>query len=274
MFKNSISAKILYFLGEIQNHLHDGTIKHELIQIVRHTRDREILDICDRSAQCLGFELNINNFHRLNGEQHIHSLKTLVKHLKWAKEKFDEVVKLIPECDSKWIESPFEATEVQLLALSNYFTLLDKVSDTTDINGEVVKIGDIVAIPCKDEAGRSYDHYGVLIPSPKGFRVAHFFTGATIKPQNSIVEKGFGYVHEEDYNDKWIVKQHLPQTVPYSLVEERIKESRKCEKRVWNKLRYNCEHWAREMVNGAPECTQLEMWKEEIRNKRKQVLDS
>ncbi|MEA5573401.1 hypothetical protein [Calothrix sp. UHCC 0171] len=267
MFKNSCTAKILYLLGEIQNHLHDGTIKHELNQIVRHTRDTEIIDICERSSECLGIKLDMN-FYKLSREQHIRSLKHLEKHLKWAKEKFDEVIKLIPECDSKWTESPFRETEIQLLFLSKYFILLDKVPDTADINAEVVKIGDLVAISCKDDEDQNYDHYGIIVASSQGFRVAHFFTGATVKPQNSIVEKGFGYVHELNYHPEWVVKQHLPQTVPYSLVEERIKES-KTLNLVWNKLRYNCEHWAREMFNGEPECTQLEMLKEEIRNRRK-----
>jgi hypothetical protein len=268
MFKNSCAAKILYLLGEIQNHLHDGTISHELSQIVKHTRDKEILYICNRSAECLNIKID-TTFYKLKEEQHICSLKTLNKHLKWAKEKFDLVNQLMPECDPKWIESPFRATEIQLITLSNFFTLLDKVSDTTDINGEVIKVGDLVAIPCKDDADRNYDHYGILIASHKGFRIAHFFTGTTVKPQNSIVEKGFGYVHELDYHPQWVVKQHLPHTIPYSQLEERIQESRKLQTRVWNKLLYNCEHWAREMFSGKAECTQLAMWKEERRNQRK-----
>lgn len=261
-------AKALYLFADIQNHLHNGTIRHELSQIVKHTRDQEILDVCSRIAQCLGIDLD-TNFHKFDENQHTHSLKTLVNHLKWAKQRFDEVVKLVPECDPKWIESPLRATEIQLLSLSNYCTLLDKVPDTSDINGEVIKVGDLVTVPCKDEAGRDYDHYGVVIPSSKGFRIAHFFTGSTVKSQNSLVEKGFGYIHEVTYETRWIVKQHLSPTIPYSQVEQRIKESRKLEKRVWNKLNYNCEHWAREMVYGRPDCTQLEKWREEIRSQNK-----
>jgi hypothetical protein len=101
------------------------------------------------------------------------------------------------------------------------------------------------------------------------FRIAHFYTGPTIKPQNSTAEKGFGYIHELNYEPQWVVKQHLPHNIPYSQVEERIKESKKLALREWNKRLYNCEHWAREMVTGEPDCTQLTMLKEEIRNKRK-----
>jgi hypothetical protein len=268
MSKHSNPAKALYLFAEIQDHLHKRIVRHELSQIVKHTRDQEILDVCSLAAECLGIELD-TNFDKLDEDQHIRSLKTLVNHLKKAKEKFDEVVKLVPECDSKWVESPLRATEIQLLSLSNYCTLLDKVPDTTDINGEIIKVGDLVAVLCKDDAGRDYEHYGVVVPSSKGFRVAHFFTGATVKSQNSLVEKGFGYIHEVAYEPKWKIKQHLSPTISYSQVEERIKESRKSEKRVWNKLNYNCEHWAREMVYEQPECTQLKQWREEIRNQKK-----
>ena len=40
-------------------------------------------------------------------------------------------------------------------------------------------------------------------------------------------------------------------------------------KRVWNKLSYNCEHWAREMHTGVPDCTQVSKWKDEIRDRKK-----
>ncbi|MEJ6487497.1 DnaB-like helicase C-terminal domain-containing protein [Nostoc punctiforme UO1] len=36
----------------------------------------------------------------------------------------------------------------------------------------------------------------------------------------------------------WIVKEHLSDSIPFSQVEGRIKESRKEERRVWNKLSY------------------------------------
>ena len=267
-YSNPNPAKVLYLLAEIQKHLHNGTIRHQLNKIVKHTKDSEILGNCDRVAECLDIQLDAN-FDKLDEDQHIQALKSLANHLKWAKEKFDEVIPLAPECDPKWIESPYRLTELQLVSLSNYLTLLDKVPDAADCEGEVIRVGDLVAISCKDESARDYEHYGVVIQSAKGFRVVHFFTGTTVKPQNSLVEKGFGYIHEITYEPKWMVKQHLPQTIPYIQVQKRIKESRQLEKRVWNKLSYNCEHWAREMFCGQPGCTQLEIWRKNIRDNKK-----
>lgn len=254
-------GRVIHLFSEIQNHLHNGTISHELSQIVKSTRDREILEICTRAADCLEIEID-TNFCKVNIEQHSHSLQTLVKHIKKAKELFDKVIEIIPDSNPKWTESLFKATESQLISLSNYYSLLDKIPDITDIHGEPIKIGDLVAIDCKDEKDRSYQHYGLITPSQQGFRVAHFFTGATVKVQNSLVEKGFGYVHEVSYSPEWIVKEHLSDSIPFSQVEGRIKESRKEERRVWNKLSYNCEHWARQMFCGEPICTQIE----ELRN--------
>lgn len=267
-YSNPNPAKILYLLSEIQKHLHNGTVRNELEKIVKHTKDLEILNNCNRAAECLDIKLD-TKFHKLDEDQHIQALKSLVNHLKWAKEKFDEVFSLAPKCDPRWIESPFRSTEIQLLSLSNYLALLDKVPDVADCEGEVIRVGDLVAIACQDEADRDYDHYGVVIQSAKGFRIAHFFTGTTVKPQNSLVEKGFGYIHELAYEPQWLVKKHLPETIPYIHVEQRIKKSRQLEKRVWNKLNYNCEHWATEMFCGQPECTQLEKWRQDIRDRKK-----
>jgi len=260
-------AKILFLFAEIQNHLHNGVIEHELNKILKHTSDQEIIRNCQSVARCLDIKIE-RNFVSENSELLCNCVKRLTTHLKWAKEKFDKIVELAPDCDPKWIESPLKATELQLLSLSNYFVLLDKVPDSTDSTGQTIKSGDLVAIRCKDESDRSYEHYGVVISTSKGFRVAHFFTGHTVKGQNTLVEKGFGYIHEVNYTPEWVVKQHLPLTVPYNQVEQRIKESRKQERRIWNKLTYNCEHWAREMVEGEPNCTQLKNWRQEIRSKQ------
>lgn len=266
-------SKLLYLLADIQKHIYNGTIQHELSQIARHTRDQEILNTCDRAAEYLGIEID-STFKKFDENQLVHSRKVLVNHLTWATERFNEVVKLKDTCDPKWISSPYDATEYQLLMLSDCYTLLDKVPDTTDANGEVIKVGDLVAVLCQDEEGKDYEHYGVVVHSSKGFRVAHFFTGTTVKAQNNISEKGFGYIHEADYEPKWIVKEHLPESIPYVQVEQRIKEARKQEKRIWNKLTYNCEHWAREMFKGQPECTQLQRWKEEIRRQKQSEVRS
>lgn len=268
-YLNPNPAKILFLFAEIQKHLHNGTIYHELNQIVKHTTDQEIIDNCKRAAKCLDIQLDAE-FYKLDEKQHINSHKTLCNHLKWANERFNEVNKLKPECDPKWIESIFRETESQLFSLANYYILLDKVPDITDVKSKVIRVGDLVAIPCEDDTGKKYEHYGVVIQSSKGFRVAHFFTGATVKPQNSLVEKGFGYIHELSYEPTWIVKDHPSDTIPYGQIEQRIKESRKLEKRVWNKLTYNCEHWAREMAYGQPECTQLKKFRDDIRKKKEE----
>ncbi|WP_414569408.1 hypothetical protein [Nostoc sp. CCY 9925] len=268
MSRKPLLGKALHLFSEIQNHLHNGTIYHELSQISRHTRDKEILDICQRAADCLEIEID-SSFKENNVDQHFHSLKTLVKHLQKANQIFNSILEIISECNPKWTEALFKATESQIVSLSNYYALLDKIPDVTDINGEPVKPGDLVYVECQDEEGKNYQHYGIVTPSQKGFRVAHFFTGATVKAQNSLVEKGFGYVHEVYYSPEWIVKEHLPDSIPFSQVEGRIKESRKEERRLWNKLRYNCEHWARQMFSGEARCTQLE----ERRNKKEATLN-
>lgn len=261
-------GKVLHLFAEIQEHLHNGVIRHELSQIARHTRDKEILDTCNRAAGCLDIDID-TAFHQANTQQHFRSLKTLVNHMKKPKEIFDRIVEMIPESDPKWTEALFKTTEEPLITLSNYFTLLDKIPDVTDNNGETIKVGTLVAVECKDEKGRNYEHYGVVIPSQQGFRVAHFFTGATVKARNSLVEKGFGYVHEVNYSVDWIVKEYLPDHISFNQVEQRIQESRSQETRVWNKLRYNCEHWARHMFDNHPRCTQLDDIREN-KKKRKQ----
>lgn len=213
-------------------------------------------DICKRAANCLEIRIN-TRFYRIDYEQCKKSLTTLVRHLKSAKEKFDKVVALVPDLNQKWIGEPFRETQLLLLDISNYLTLLDREHDIYDENDTVVKIGDLVAVNCTDENNKPYKHYGIVVSSSREFRIAHFFTGETVKAQNSIVEKGFGYIHEVRYSSDWLVQEHLPKSIPYSDVEDRIKASRKIDRRVWNKVSYNCEHWAREMFSGKPKCTQL-----------------
>jgi hypothetical protein len=268
MTKNSSLAKVLHLFGDIQDHLQNRVFRHELTQIATHTKDEEIISFCKDAAQCLEIEID-TSFHKLDPEQCTRSLKTLFNHLKWAKERFDYIITLKSDLNSKWIDSTFQATEMQLLDLSNYLTLLDKEHDIHDNNNMVVKIGDLVAVKCVDENSKDYDHYGIIIASSRGFRVAHFFTGTTVKAQNNLIEKGFGYIHELPYSSEWNVRSRIPASVTYSQIEARIKESRKMNKRVWNKLSYNCEHWAREMHTGTPECTQIGQWKDEIRDRKK-----
>ncbi|MGB3653321.1 MAG: hypothetical protein WBA41_19160 [Rivularia sp. (in: cyanobacteria)] len=263
-------GKVLHLFAEIQEHIHNGVIHHELSQIARHTRDKEILDTCNRAAGCLDIDID-TAFHQASTQQHFLSLKTLVNHMKKPKEIFDRIAEMIPESDPKWTEALFKTTEYQLITLSNYLTLLDKIPDVTDNNGETIKVGTLVAVNCKDEKGRAYEHYGVVIPSQQGFRVAHFFTGATVKAQNSLVEKGFGYVHEVNYSVDWIVKEYLPDRISFNQVEQRIQESRSQGTRVWNKLRYNCQHWATHMFDNNPRCPDLDKIKDERKKEKEKT---
>lgn len=268
MYSNPNPAKALHLFADIQNHLHNGAVKNELSQILKHTQDQEIVDICHRFAEGLDIQLE-TKFEKLDLDQCRRSVTALANQLKRPKQRFDEIIKIRSTTNPKWIDSVFRSTELLMVELANYIVLLDREHDIHDAAGEVIRIGDLVAVPCKDEEGRDYDHYGVLIPSNKGFRVAHFFTAETVKPTNSLSEKGFGYVHEVPYKSDWLVKSHLPEDISFSQIEARIRNSRQQSKRVWNKLNYNCEHWAREMWSGEAKCTQLENYRAEIRQRRK-----
>ncbi|MEA5511146.1 hypothetical protein VB715_15335 [Crocosphaera sp. UHCC 0190] len=81
-----------------------------------------------------------------------------MKHLKWAKAKFDKVVELVPDLNQKWIEEPFKETQLLLLDISNCITLLDREHDIYDQNDRVIKIGDLVAVHCTDENNKPYNH--------------------------------------------------------------------------------------------------------------------
>ncbi|NEQ98981.1 MAG: hypothetical protein F6K30_20065 [Cyanothece sp. SIO2G6] len=250
-------AKTLRLFATIQDDLHNGVIEKHLTRILEYTNDKEMVDVCHRAATCINIELQAQ-FNFYSNRRLRDSVKALAKHLGGMTCKFTEAIQLRanePQC-TEWTQSIFEATEYQLISLSNYFALLDKVPTQVDANGEPVKIGDLVAYPCQDDRGRTYDHYGVVIASPQGFRVVHYFSGPTIQAANTLLKQGFGYVHEVAYSPEWLVKEHLASDIPFNQVEERIKVSRDQEKRVWKLFSYNCEHWAREMVSGIPRCTQ------------------
>lgn len=256
----------LTILANIQRHIYNGTIQSKVGEIAQCTEDKFILEICQRIADNLGVEIDLR-LRRIELEKKQSSLKSLQGHLEWATKKLYEVENIKDQCDPKWLTPILNETKKQLVQLSNYYILLDKVPDITDECGEVVELGDLVYIPCQDEKGNNYEHYGVVIGTPKGFDVAHFFTGQTIKSRNSLSEKGFGYVHQVAYQPRWIINQHLrslENPTLYHEIIERIQKSKATEKKIWSKLDYNCEHWAREMFCGVPECKQKERIAEEI----------
>lgn len=232
-------AKIIRLFADIQNHLYSRKIQHELSQIARHTRDRKIIGICQRTANFLEIEIN-TTFHQDKAEQIHNSVRTLLNHLKWAKERFDDVIKLMPDYNSKWTNALFQATEEQLVYLSQEFIRLDRKPDIYDRKENEIYPGDLVAYPCKDDNEKDYEHYGVVIQGAKGYIVKHFFSGPTVQAQNKLVEKGIGYVHSVSYTPEWIFKEHSPQSVTYQEIKARIDESDNIQNKVWNKLSYNC----------------------------------
>jgi hypothetical protein len=264
----------LSILAEIQCHIYDNTIPREVNRIAKRTKDKFILDVCNRIAVHLGIEIDLS-LDKINPNKQERNIKALANHLNWANQRFKDVEKIKDECDSKWISSVFKETQLQLLNLSNYYILLDKIPDITDLHGEVVELGDLVFIPCKDEKGNSYDHYGIVIATPQGFNVTHFFTGQTVRSQNSLVEWGFGYVQQVEYQPQWIVKQHLRSLdipVPYHRIIERIEYSKSQDRKIWDKHKYNCEHWAREMFSGMPKCTQIKDKKRILKIVKTQIV--
>ncbi len=254
MYKCSNPAKILRELSDFQNYIHNGTIEHELNQIAKYTRDPEILIACKNASDCLDISIEYT-FKGDNKNQISRSLNTLLEHLKHANEKFDKIVDSKCDYNQKWLNSSFQIIEDQLLDLSNFYINMHKTPDIFDNNGIIVRPGDLVAIRIKNQRGREYDHYGVVIATSQGFRIAHFFTGSTINHSKSH-KLGFGYIHEIEYTPEWNVKEHLPDSASYYEIGKRIGESRKLQNRLWSLRSYNCEHWAREMVSGQPDCTQ------------------
>ncbi|OWY67467.1 hypothetical protein B7486_31440 [cyanobacterium TDX16] len=180
MSKEYNPAKIIHLFANIQNHLYNGKIEIELSHIVRLTRDRKIIDICQRTANFLELEIK-TSFHKENPEEIRNSVRVLLKHLKWAKEKFDEIIVLMPDYNSKWTNALFQATEEQLVYLSPEFIRLDREPDIYDGEGNEIYPGDLVAYPCKDENGTDYEHYGVVMQGAKGYIVKHFFSGPTVQ---------------------------------------------------------------------------------------------
>ena len=251
------AAKIIRLFADIQDHLYNGKIAHELSQIARHTHDKKIIAICQRTADYLAIEIN-TSFHKESLDQISNSHRNLVNHLKWAKEKFDDIIKLLPNYPSKWTDALFQASEEQLVYLSQEFIRLDRIPDVCDQKGNEIHPGDLVAYFCRDEEGKEYEHYGVVMQGSRGYTVEHFFSGPTVQAKNRLVEKGIGYVHSLPYTPEWIFKESPPKGVAYREIKARIEESDNIQNKVWNKFSYNCEHWAREMVFGSSSCTQIE----------------
>lgn len=268
MIQEANPAKILHLFGQLQEHIYNGVIQRELNNTLKYIRDPKIHKITQEIADFLGLEIT-ETFQKENNSKFRNIHKELINHFKQTKNKYEKIVELLPKYDSKWTENLYKVTEQQVLFLSQQLVKLDCEPGVYDINENEIIPGDLVAYNCHDQDGKEYEHYGVVMHSSKGLVVKHFFSGPTIKAQNPLVEKGIGYIHSISYTPEWLFKEHPPENTNYQEIQKRIEESSEITNKVWNKLRYNCEHWAREMVEGVPRCTQIDRMKEEQRKKKK-----
>ncbi|WP_414552455.1 hypothetical protein [Anabaena sp. CCY 0017] len=257
-------SEILRLFSNLQDRLYDGdTVKKAITQICNHTRDTSIINTCQVIAELLEIEFEIK-FEQVNINWHFQAVKRLQNHQSWVLEIYQEIQKKVGDYNRRWSEPLLKIIDPQLARLSQLIILLDREPDICDNNGNVIRPNDLVVYPCKDEKDRSYEHYGVVRATPNGYRVAHFFTGETVKPEGKIVSVGIGYVHFAPYTPNWLFKERPekehPEKVSDIQIEERIQQSKEkiltAKDPLWNILRYNCEHWAREIVYGEPSSTQ------------------
>ncbi|OUL26851.1 hypothetical protein [Nostoc sp. 106C] len=266
---NPNPSKILRLFAELQDCLYHGdTVKNAITQICKHTRDESIIKTCQVIAEVLEIKFDIN-FAQVNTDSHFQAVHQLQKHLNWVMQKYEEIQKCVNEYNPKWSDPLLKIIDTELARLSQLIILLDREPDICDHKGNLIRPNDLVVYPCKDEQGRDYDHYGVVRATARGYRIAHFFTGKTVKPTGKIVSVGIGYVHFAPYTPDWLFKERPEQKHPEKAsdieIEARIQKSREkilCAKdTLWNLLNYNCEHWAREMVYNEPSSTQAEQIK-------------
>lgn len=264
---NPNPAKILHKIADYHELIHDGCFQHELSQICRHTKDRGLIAAASQAAELLGLDID-TQFRSISMSQHRDSMRTIARHMGRINEVFQDIARSVKHYDSHWVQPLFDRIEFQFVRLSQLVALLDRKPNNFEVNP-----GDLVVFPCKDESDRDYEHYGVVIAAATGFEVVHFFSGPTVQPNNRIAEIGVGYVHHMPYDRRWLLKEKLDAAIPYHQIQARIEASKaailNAHGRVWNKMTYNCEHWAREMVYGVASCSQLEKLKQEASNRRK-----
>jgi hypothetical protein len=258
---NPNPSRILRLFAETQDRLYDGeTIKKALSQIAKHTKDKKVIENCEAIAELLQIEFD-QTFVRNDVNQHFDAVKKLQNHGVWVKDKYKEIKLYTDNCDPKWFSALQEVTDIQLDRLGQIVSFLSAVPDTCDLNGNVIRPNDLIIYPSQDEEGRPYEHYGIVRPTIQGYSIAHFFTFETIRPEGRVAEVGLGHVYFSPYKSEWLFKER-PESVSDSQIESRIDESRKkfiaAKDKLWNKLLYNCEHWAREMVYGEARSTQVE----------------
>ncbi|GEM_PF-573317 len=262
-------AKLLYLFAEVQERLYHGeTIQKALAQISRHTQDEKILETCRAIAVLLKIEAT-EQFVSFDRGWYFDAVQKLQKRLAWVLEKYQLIPNLVEQSDPKWTADLSQATDIQLATLTQLVSLLDNEPAFCDQQGNTIRPNDLVVVPCQDDKGREYEHYGIVRPTPNGYRIAHFFTGETIRPQNRIVEMGVGYVHFTQDLTVWQFKERPADAIDAE-IEARIAkfQAEICTGRAkfWNQLSYNCEHWAREMVCGEAYSTQVEKLRKKDRD--------
>lgn len=223
---------------------------------------------CREIADLLDIEF-VEEFVSVDNRRYFDAVHKLKNHLNWVSRKYNSFAGSIMQHDPKWTEALSIATETQIVRLNQLIALLDNEPALCDREGNSICPNDLVVVLCQDEQGRSYEHYGIVRATSTGYRVAHFFTGETVRLQNRIAEMGVGYVHFTPDLAPWMFKER-PIGVTDTDIESRItkfqEEIRIGQGRLWNKLTYNCEHWAREMVFGKAHSTQLARLREEARS--------
>lgn len=263
---NPNPSNLLRLFAELQDRLYEhDTVKKAIHQICSHTKDHSIIKTCQAIADILEIELN-HNFDKINTDVHFHAVKKLQNHQNHVIHKYKEIQQHINNYNAKWSDPLLNIIDTQLARLSQLILLLDGEPDICDNKGNVIRPNDLVIYPCKDEHDRNYEHYGVVRATPNGYRVAHFFTGETVKPEGKIVSVGIGYIHFAQYSPDWLFKERPEQENPQKAsgieIEARIQASREkilsAKDPLWNLFSYNCEHWAREMAYNEPKSTQAE----------------
>ncbi|MBD2300158.1 hypothetical protein [Nostoc sp. FACHB-190] len=262
---SSNPSKILRLFADLQDRLYEhNTVKNAITQICNHTKDQNIIKTCQTIADILDIELNFN-FNNVHTAVHFQAVQQLHNHQNHVISKYQEIKNNINNYNPKWTAPLLEIIDTQIARLSQLIILLDREPDICDNQGSLIRPNDLVIYPCKDENDRDYEHYGIVRATPNGYRVAHFFTGKTVKPEGKIVSVGIGYIHFAHYSPEWLFKERPEQENPHNSsdlqTEMRIQASREkilnSQDPLWNLLNYNCEHWAREMVYGEAKSTQV-----------------
>jgi hypothetical protein len=256
MLKNSNPTKALRLFADVQDRLYRGcTIRNALVEMIKYTQDAENLKTCTAIESLLGLEEIIVEFKHEDRNRYLEAVKTLKNHHAWVLEKYKILIQEIQDAPTEWTQPLLSLTDARLARLSQLIPLLEAEPNLK------FRPNDLVVVPCVDSNGNDYEHYGVVRATPKGYQVAHFFTGETIKPKGRLTEAGVGYIHFTSDLSIWQFKER-PKNESDTQIENRIQASmnliRDSKGMLWKQLTYNCEHWARDIVYGRAYSTQVD----------------